>query len=331
MNKKIVISSAITVTVICGALFLLLNNGNEPEIIKTPIPKSAVPDKASEAASKLLNTEPQYKKPEKTETINYSDKLPLNSMILISEMNKNEEKAFKSVLENSSEIYFIKKQPETSSYIILAEMFSDSDKKFARHNLKFAEISKDGAIEYTPVGFSGEFGEVESFAENPSEEWIFDENSDIKRPLSHVVFGDKNEIIYTEKWNYGENEPIKYEMKNSEGKVVSMLKKTTDGGMNLRKEHLFYDESGSTQLSISAGYEGNEIKTFNYYNASVPDESIMVESTFSGGEKTVEKTYDVNLNEINTVKVEHITGNPAQVRIYDSKGKEIKVTKNKDN
>lgn len=91
---------------------------------------------------------------------------------------------------------------------------SSGDEKYMRHDVKFVEINKEGVPKITSIGqeVSDEDGD-----------WEFNEDSGL--PLKHIKYDEDGDIEYTEIWNYSDEEPVKYEMKNGEGKILSIKKK----------------------------------------------------------------------------------------------------------
>jgi len=125
-------------------------------------------------------------------------------------------------------------------------------------------------------------------------------------------------------WNYDSENPVKYEMKDSEGRVISMRNETLTNGTDLRIEHLVYDKNGNTKINVSTTYEGDDIKRFTYYNADKIDESGSVFSDYSDGQKTKETVYTSDLKLKNTYTSDYKDGERENIIIFDNNNQEIK-------
>ena len=103
---------------------------------------------------------------------------------------------------------------------------------------------------------------------------------------------------------------------------ISIIKETTDGNDNYRKEHIFYDSDGNTEKSLSANYEGADIKWFTYYDAKNPENNISIESVYNDGLKTEEKIYNQEYKLMNTLKADYSDGERTELTLFDEEGKE---------
>ena len=128
---------------------------------------------------------------------------------------------------------------------------------------------------------------------------------------------------FVETWNYDDSEPIKYEMKDSNGKVISLRKETLENGTDLRVEHLLYDKDGKTRINVSATYEGEDIKRFTYYNADKLNESGSIFSDYSNGYKTKETVYTSDLKVKNSYTSEYKDDSRTDIIKWDNKNKEV--------
>ena len=134
--------------------------------------------------------------------------------------------------------------------------------------------------------------------------------------------------MYTEIWNYEESEPIKYQMKDSKGKVVSILKEAVDDNANYSREHIFYDENGNIIKSLSANYEGADIKWFTYYDSENPDRNVTIESVYDNGLKVAEKVYNQEFKLEYDLKAEYTDGERTKITLLNSEGKLLERFKN---
>lgn len=247
--------------------------------------------------------------------------LSLYSIMEISKLPVEVKKAIDSLLESSQGFYLLKFE-ENKVLVILQNPVAVSN-TFIRHDLQFAEIFLDGKIVYHNAGYCGFDGESLGIYETNEEDWIFDDSSEVARPLKHTVFNEKGKIKFIESWNYDEKEPIKYQMKNAHKKVISILKESQDNDSNLRKEHVFYDNDGNIKMSLSVNYEGANISRCTFYNSHDSVDSISVFGEYSGGLKTKELIYNEEYELINTLTAEYEDGVRKTITLFDKDGNEI--------
>ena len=201
--------------------------------------------------------------------------------------------------------------------------------RYSRHNLQFAQISPNGNISYHFAGYDGQDGETSNaVTPNGDDIWEFDKSVEPPRPLKHTAYDNKGKVKFTEEWNYSHDADIKYIMKNAEGKTLSVFKETPDGMANYRKEHVFYDKDGNTTMSVSANFEGPNLKRFTYFDSETPKDSVTIESEYSDeGYKTEEKIYNKEYKLTNTVKANYSQGERKEIKVLDADGKPIKDLK----
>lgn len=135
--------------------------------------------------------------------------LPLSAITEIANLPSGIQDDIRKLIENSN-LYYLKRKPDGVFMIV----GSSGDEKYMRHDVKFVEINKEGVPKITSIGqeVSDEDGD-----------WEFNEDSGL--PLKHIKYDEDGDIEYTEIWNYSDEEPVKYEMKNGEGKILSIKKK----------------------------------------------------------------------------------------------------------
>lgn len=247
---------------------------------------------------------------------------PLYSIVEISKLPAEIKSVVDKILEQSQGFYFLKFDGE-KVFIILQNPVTSSE-TFSRHNLQFAEIDLQGNISYHNAGYIGIEGETSDFIKNKKlDNWIIDKTEEYIKPLKHIAFDEKNKIKFIELWNYDEQEPFKYQMLDSNNKVVSILKETQDNDSNYRKEHIFYDNNGNTTMSLTINYDGANISRLTFFNSHDSIDSVSIISEFTDGIKTKELIYDQDYKLISTFIPEYIDGELKKIKAYDSEDKEI--------
>ena len=288
-----------------------------------PVP---VTEKINPPSAKSISDKPSIPKQTNKEKITdlYSSTpydIPLFSVVEISKQPLIIQKAIKNILEDSQGFYLLKK--ENDKIVILLQNPITHTDTYARHELQFAEVDMQGNIHYRTAGYNGVDGEISNTDESQSDEWEFDESTEPKRPLTHTAYDEHGHIKYIEKWNYNEDEPIKYEMKNADEKVLSVLRETQDNDSNYRKEHVFYDNNGTTKMSLSVNYDGANISRMTFYNSENQLDSMSIISEYDNGLKTKELIYNNDYELVNTVTSDYSDGERKNIKVFDSKGNEI--------
>lgn len=186
-----------------------------------------------------------------------------------------------------------------------------------RHGIEFTEVSiTNGHQIKTTLGYNDKIKD--------SQNDIWEYNNETHQPVRHTKYNSDGDMEFVEVWNYDENDPVKYEMKDSAGKVISMRKETLNGGTDLRVEHLLYDKDGNTRINVSTTYDGDDIKRFTYYNADKVNESGSIFSEYSDGQKTKETVYTSDLKVKNTYTSDYKDGNREDIIIWDNQNLEVK-------
>lgn len=323
-NKRIFLGIGL-LCVIAGAVGVFLIE-HEPAIkqqievktVKKPVnnmPKQAQKNEEAFSKTDLYSNTPYY--------------VPLVSITEISKMSPAAKKTTDTILENSQGFYYLKQNKNNGDTFILLQNPAQINNNYMRHGLQIATVSKDGQVSYENIGYSGDEGEIGNAIEKKTDSWEFDTSTEPYRPLKHTTYDKRKKVMYTETWNYDETEPIKYQMKDSKGKVVSILKETVDDNSNYRREHIFYDEEGNTVKSLSANYEGADIKWFTYYDSETPDRNVTIECVYENGLKTEEKIYNQEFKQEYDVKANYADGERTEITLLDAEGKELKKFKNK--
>ena len=333
MNKKKVLS-VVVVAVVAIFCSLYFTNKKEESDIQTNIgvnnkeitqksqdknidKKHAKAEKKdivkTDIDSQVLNKE-IIKKEDKYLTITnmYNDipssALPLSAISLISECSDDVQSSILKIAETNN-IYMI--QPKKNKLLVISDNPSN-----IRHSVEFTEISINNSQQIKTT-----FGYNDKIKDSDNEKW---EYNDLKQPTKHTKYNKDGDIEFVEVWNYDSNEPIKYEMKDAEGKVISLRKETLENGTDLRIEHLLYDKNGKTQMNVSATFEGEDLKRFTYYNADKPNESGSIFSDYSNGLKTKETVYTTDLKVKNSYTSDYKDDNRENIIKWDNKNQEVR-------
>ena len=193
-----------------------------------------------------------------------------------------------------------------------------------RHGIAFTEISlSNGHQVKTTLGYNDKIKD--------SQNDIWEYNQETSQPVRHTKYNSDGDMEFVEVWNYDAENPVKYEMKDSDGKVISMRKETLNDGTDLRVEHLVYDKDGNTKMNVSATYDGEDIKRFTYYNADKINESGSVFSEYADGLKVKETVYTSDLKVKNTYTSDYKDGSREDIIKWNNKNQEVKKYIPEDN
>ena len=210
----------------------------------------------------------------------------------------------------NSTVYYLNEK-NGSAFMIVSNA---ENEKFQRHGVELVEISKNGTKHVSQL--------VKTSDENDENDvWEFDEET--KLPLRHVCYDADGEINYAEFWNYDTNNPVKYELKDGEGKTISLKKEIQDNASNLRVEHLVYDHNGNTTLNISANYDGADITRLTYFNSKTPEDGVIIMSQLKDGQKVKETAYSSDYKVKNVYEPFYEEGKLVKIKVFDNEYKEL--------
>lgn len=311
-RKNLVIWGAICAIAVGASVMLFFMTDKQEEKITPPEKKAEeIKQELPKVEPKRLPVPKEVKTSPKRADLYNETSLPLSAIFEISKLPADVQKIIKNTFDSANNIYMVKNTGK--KVFVLSENPDDN-----RHGLDMTEINlADMSVKKSNLS-SQDAGDTEH------DKWDYDINSDVKRPVKHAKFDTDGDLEYTEYWNYSDNEPIKYEMKDSNDKVVSIKKETIDNNTDMRLEHLFYDDDGNTKMNISVSYEGPEIKRFTYYNSENPDDSVSVFSEYENGVKIREKVYtsDYKLKNVYAVNYND-NGEKTDITLLDSENNEV--------
>lgn len=303
MNKKVVFGISLGLVIAAGLSCFLLS---EKEVVEQA--ESAVEEKV---ISKIQTKQDEKHFVKPVSTVKNADlynsinkNLPFSAIADLSFLPETARKTVNNLLDESNEgIYFLKHNDEKA--ILVVDLTPDSDENaIKRHDFNFVEISlQDGTV----------LNHLEIEKDSKYDKWKF--NDDL--PLSHTHYNNEKELIYTEIWNYSEEEPIKYKKTDKDGNVISLRKEVIENDVNLREEHIFYDNQGNMTKNVSFNYDGTDLTRFTYYNSQAPDDSVMIVSDYEDGVKKKETLYSSDCKIKNIYLPEYKDGQKSELKILD--------------
>ena len=331
MDKKKTIAAVALLAVLCGVYFIfdankqIKNNDNSNEISTTQkdngdLKNSKKRDIKNIKKNSVKNSEKEEDDNGNTENVKHgnlfnsapSSFVPLSAIAEITDLPENIKNEVNKVINNYNGILMLKRTKD--KVVIIAE-----NPENIRHGIDFVEISvPNGHKIVSTLGYNGKIKDAEN------DIWEYNQN---QLPTKHTKYNKDGYIEFVEVWNYEPDNPIKYEMKNAEGKTLSMRKETLKDGTDMRIEHLLYDLNGNTKVNISTTYEGADIKRFTYYNADKPLEGESIFSEFADGIKTKEVVYSSDLKLQNTLEAHYKDGNRTEVTVLDNNNNKIEEIK----
>lgn len=316
MRKKVIGGIVISAVVLacCAAIILTKETKNDDKIVEQEVKK--VEKSLPEPSQKTIAIkEKNVKKEVGLKTDLYKgvpdNLLPLSAISEIASLSGGVHKTVKELVDNSTSVLYAKRVG--NKLVMVVENPDDN-----RHGLEFVEISANG--QHEKINFL-----LSKYSEANSENdvWEYDESEDVKRPIKHTKIGSNGEVEFVETWNYLPEEPIKYELKNKEDKVISILKETIDENNSMRQEHLIYDKDGKTKINLTVNYDGADLTRFTYYNSEKQDESGSVFSEYKDGVKTKETVYTSDYKVKNVYQPEYKDGERTEIKVFDNENKEI--------
>ena len=268
--------------------FLLSGCGifSSKDDMEKPASHIVPPEKEISLAEKKVHTVQKTKPPKiiqdtkeikKANLYRDNNQLSLSTIVGISNLSSNVKALVNHYIENSI-VYYLEEQ-DGKVFMIVS---NSSEERFQRHGVELVEVSQDGTKNVTPLIKTSD-------GNGNNDEWEFDDIT--KLPIKHIHYNSEGDVEYLEVWNYSADNPIKYELKNKEDKVLSLKKEIQDNDTNLRVEHLIYDENGTISLNISANYEGADITRLTYFDSRNPDKGFIVMSQLENGQKVKETVY----------------------------------------
>lgn len=319
MRKKVI--GGIVLGIVAVACLTALIVSKETKDDEKIIPEKDIKKVEKPAEKQIKPTVTQYKAEAKKNLSVKTDLykgvpdslLPLSAISEIASLNGHVHKTIKELVDNSTGVLYAKRNG--NKLVMVVENPDDN-----RHGLEFVEISADGKHE--KVGFL-----LSKYSESDTDEdlWEYDVSEDVKRPTKHTKFNSDGEVEFVETWNYLSEEPIKYELKNKDDKVISLVKETIDENNSMRQEHLIYDKDGKTKVNLTVNYDGADLTRFTYYNADKLNESGSVISEYKDGVKTKETVYTSDYKVKNVYEPEYKNGEREGIKVFDNENKEVKT------
>ena len=331
MDKKKIIVVVAVIAVLCGGFFVY--NGNKQsddeqslETQKTSVQKGFGSKKSGTKTKKntsIKNAGQELSEPEKDEqkdnvkhgnlfNSSPSGYVPFSAIAELSVLPANVQTGINKVIDSYGGILMLKRTKD--KIVIVAE-----NPENIRHGIDFIEITVPGGHQtVTTLGYNGKIKDADN------DNWEYDKN---QLPVKHIKYNSEGDAEYIETWNYDASNPVKYEMKNAEGKTLSIRKETLKDGTDMRIEHLIYDTAGNTKVNVSTTYDGADVKRFTYYNADKPLDSESVFSEYSDGVKIKETVYTSDLKVKNVYEAKYEDGERVEISVYDNNNKEIENIK----
>ncbi len=320
MKKQIIGGLLVGLLVIgCGIAFVLQDKKTQKPELENKVENNVVeeiketsPEPAVQEVKPVQPVQEPKKNTERKIDL-YSDipdnMLPLSSIALLADTTENVRHIVGDLLKDSDRIYVLTVSGD--KVIVITEAAED----IQRHGINIIKIDMSNDT-YTAENLS------QNTCSTKNGKWEYDKTS--KLPLRHTKYNDEKEVEYTEVWNYSEENPVKYELKDSEGKIISLKKETiSDNGSDMRVENLVYDGDGNTKLNVSVSFEGQDITHFTYYNAENSGEGVIVISEYEDGVKIKETVYTSDYKVKNSYKADYTDGLRTGITVFDSQGKEV--------
>ena len=200
--------------------------------------------------------------------------MPLMAIYEISKLPKEMKKNIDELFE-ASQGFFILKNMGDKVLILLQNPIIEAN-VYPRHNLQYVEVFNDGKKVFHNAGYSGIDGEISESLSSTNGEWTLDKSIEPYRPIEHNFYDEKKKVKFTERWSINLEEDVKYQMLNSSGDVISIMKETQENDSSYRREHIFYNMDNSIAISLSISYIGANISSVRYYNSHSSIDSISI-------------------------------------------------------
>lgn len=329
MDKKKYIAGGVVIAVaaaIAGGLLITKNQEEQPEhqTVKQEVKKEK-PAKirhASKSDKQVkqsdISTEEENVQEVKDEKVkrafmyeNYpASMVPLSGITALTDLSPTANAAVSKIFDKSNNIYMINRSGHKLFMVV-------ENPENIRHGVEFIELdTRNGHQTNTSLGYNSKM------QDSDNETWEYDKNSEEQLPTRHAKYNKDGDVEFVEFWYYN-NSPVKYEMRDGEGNVISIKKETLDNDTNMRVEHVVYDKSGKTKINVTAAFEGDDIKRFTYYNADKPAESASVFGDYEDGNKVQETVYTSDLKVKNVYKADYENGIRKDITVFDNKDNEI--------
>ena len=327
MNKKKILSAILVIAGLSAGVLFVNNSKNGSEDSKTSIQQSKPAVSVPQAANNSGQTE---NNPEHIKQLSVSQNVqadsnngvirsvgildgsvPYSAIDEISNLPENVQNIVKTTADSKGSVYMVRKNG--NKVFMIAENPAN-----IRHGIEFVEISIPSGHKTTAT-----FGYNDKIKDSDNDIWEYDKVSEIQRPIRHTKYNNDGDMEFVEIWNYDEN-PIKYEMKDGSGNVISVRKETMDSDTSLRVEHLLYDKKGNTKVNVTTAFDNGNITRFTYYNADKISEGGSIFNEYADGVKTKETVYTSDLKVKNVYKPSYTDGVPSEVQVLDGKNNEIK-------
>ena len=321
-NKKLVVLGFSCLACVFAALFFMKGENNDNTIVTDNNIKTQQTENTNVKASKKepMQETLQNKKENiqvdkttlKADLFPNSNEIPLSAIINFANISPESKNTVKQIIDSNNNIFFAKQRGDKLLLIV-------ENQANIRHGIDFVEISlTNGHQTRSTLGYS------DKIQDSDNDIWEYNKNSEFSTPTKHVKFDKNGTVEFIETWNYDPENPIKYEMKNAEGKTLSIRKETlSNDSDDMRVEHLIYDKDGVTKINVSATYEGADVKRFTYYNADSPSDGASIFSEYTDGNKTKEILYTSDLKLQNSYISKYKDGVRTGITVLDTNDKEI--------
>ncbi len=307
MNKKTVFGISLVLVLVlvlaAGLGYYFWPEEKEAEVVIPP-----KEEKPAAVPSKPVKTAPQPKQElpsKKTDLYNTVDKnLPLSAIADLNTLPNEVQKTVKKLLDEScGGIYYLNSTKD--KVVLVVDLTPEGEENAVkRHDFNFVEISlADGTI----------LSQNNLEQDSETDKWKYDNDL----PILHKHYNEDKELVYTEIWNYSEDESIKYKKTDKDENVISIRKEVVENGTNLREEHIFYDNEGKMVKNVSFNYDGVDLTRFTYYNSDDTEDSAMLVSEFEDGVKKKETLYSSDYHVKNIYIPEYKDGQRSEIKIFD--------------
>lgn len=312
MNKRIVAGISIAVIAASALGYFLLTDKEEKEDKNPVVEEQQEPQKP--VAPKNYVQPPVKSVPQVKKAHLYKD-LPFSAIADLASLPESAQKTVTNLLKESGDKIYYLKRTDNKVLLVLGLTSDEEENPIKRHDFNFVEISlHDGKV----------LNHISADKESQYDKWNYD--GDL--PLSHAHYNDEKELVYTEVWNYSDDEPIKYKKTDKDDNVISLRKEVVDNGTNLREEHLFYDKEGNMTQNVSFNYDGIDLTRFTYYNSNTPEDSAMLVSDYEDGVKKKETLYSSDYKVKNVYLPEYTDEQISKLDVLDKDNKIVETLVN---